>query len=61
MEGGREGLHDRYTSTYMYRLFNPPPQFSRQGTQCPTIFVGWEVVFCMCFEVEGLSSLFFPS
>ena len=35
------------------RLFNPPPQFSRLGTWCPTFFVQ---VFCLspvCTWMEG--------
>jgi hypothetical protein len=30
------------------RLFNPPPQFSRLGTQCPAL-MSCHVYLCMCF------------
>ena len=30
------------------RLFNPPPQFLRLGTQCPAL-MSHHVYLCMCF------------
>ena len=30
------------------RLFNPPPRFSRLGTQCPAL-MSCHVYLCMCF------------
>ena len=33
------------------RLFNPPPKFSRLGTQCPALMCIFVCVFCMVFEV----------